>query len=56
MVDFHQRLNFCEWSLTRSFWHEMTVQGWQEKREKSVIKERVSYLYLNKCLLIVPTG
>ena len=27
MADFHQRLNFCEWSLTRSFWHEMTVQA-----------------------------
>ena len=25
MADFHQRLNFCEWSLTRSY--EMTVQA-----------------------------
>ena len=27
MADFHQRLNFYEWSLTRSFWHEITVQA-----------------------------
>ena len=41
-------------------WNDCTRSPcWQEKREKIVIKERVSYLYLNylkKFLLIIPAG